>query len=167
MPRSHDCREFADGSIEIHADGGFTRLSFAGRDQTVAVAASTIRSVTVGEVIGEATPGFVFPTLPSSQWALVFLNIGIGFWDFGPGGTDILPLRQGQLEFGLPAQSPEGYAYDMVVFRFPNLSIAAAGITPIVADINAVPEPATVMLLATGLAAVARARRTHSSCRAV
>ena len=155
---AYDCREFGDGSIEIHSEGGSTRLSFVGRDQIVAVAASTIRRITWGEIIGDATPGFVFPTLPSSQWALVMLRTNLAAWDFGPGGSDILPLRQGEREFGKGIEPPDGYAYDHIVFRFPNLSIAASG-NILVADINAIPEPGTVVLLTSGLAAMVRLRR--------
>ena len=61
----YDCRGLGDGSIMITAGGESTRLSFAGREQTVAVAASDIRRITIGEIVGEATPGFVFPTLPT------------------------------------------------------------------------------------------------------
>ena len=157
---AYDCREFADGSIEIHTEGGSTRLSFVGRDQTVAVAVNTIRRITWGEIIGEATPGFVFPTLPSAQWALVVMHTSLATWDFGPGGSAVLPLRQGDWELGKAIEPPDGYAYEHIVFRFPNLSIAASG-NPLVADINAVPEPATVLLLTSGLVAVMRARRAR------
>jgi hypothetical protein len=168
-----DCRALADGSVEIRNGGEIATISFVGRDQTVAVAANTPRPVTLGEIVGEATPGFTFPTLASPQWAMVSLHLQIAhgnssaaggaFWSFAPGGGTSLPLLKGPFAVGVElATLPDGYEYRMLAYQFTTIasaSLPSNGMTPIVADVNAIPEPGTLLLLGGGLLALRSTRR--------
>jgi hypothetical protein len=87
---------------------------------------------------------------------------------FGPGGGTDLPLllsRSNYLAFPT-GQNPPGFQYNHLVYTlspFP-LSIRGQGLTDLTADVGAVPEPATLVFVGTGLllGAAGRRRTTRS-----
>jgi hypothetical protein len=174
-----DCQPVSGGSVEIRNGAEMASIAFAGLDQTVAVTANTPRRFTMGEFVGEATPGFTFPELPSPQWAMLSLSleirqpgadrteVGFVYWTFAPGGGDALPLLSGFFGTGVALAAPtDGYDYQMLAYDFSaieQISLRANGRTPITADVNAIPEPGTFLLLGSGLLAFRRVCRRKAS----
>jgi hypothetical protein len=86
---------------------------------------------------------------------------------FGPGGGSDLPLLSAPLDhFTLSVGvSPPGFTYNNIAYTFSPFpfSIVGNGVTALEAQAGAIPEPATMMLVGSGLALAALRRRRARS----
>ena len=158
-------------SVTINSGGNLATISFTGASADIQ-AGSTATRVTLGQFEGTASPGFTFPA-PGPEWPILMFDFTLTHsspvagatarrWWFGPGGSaTFLPFQQGESWMALPAgPNPPGYNYPTIVYSLLGMGIAANGVRVIQADVGAVPEPATLLLISTGLAGgMAYARR--------
>lgn len=141
---------------------GTATIAFTGVTDTFSVTNVARTRLTLGTFDITATPGFTYPVNTANPELSI---LGFRFqvqgpqevenflWTFGPGGGSTLPLQFGRFPFGLqPDVDPSpfgGVAFDLN----PPLLIPNAS-TPLTADASLVPEPATMVLIGTGLLGV-------------
>jgi len=154
-----------DRQATITFDGVTTALQVTNRAQPVALGTFDVVS----------TPGFTFPergnrNLPVLHFGLVFEHtsptpaIGRIGWTFGAGGRPELPILRGISTVGLPLDGYSAFVYTVRPFPF---RIPATGSLNLGADVGVVPEPGTMLLVGSGIAALVGARRRRGSAARV
>ncbi len=172
--RSIPCAGSGTDSITVGTGDQTATLTFRGVERSFQAGNVNTR-VNVGSIETVASPGFVWPTVAHPQWPI--LNFGISLthdspvaatrsrtWSFGPGGEPDIALRRsnGGTYSILPAgENPPGYYYTGIAYTYTPFpfSIPANGIARIDANVGAIPEPTTLLLLGSSVACGAYARR--------
>lgn len=154
-----------DGTNEItfNTPTGTATATFTGVSETYLATNEEQRPVALGQFTVTASPGFTFPVnlanpeLPIFAFRLNANGSQVLHWEFGPGGGTTLFQQVGDYNFWVtPDADPSPWAG--VVFEARPTSLVANATTDLQADISLVPEPSTMLLIGTGLAAIARRR---------
>ncbi len=162
------CSGGGTNSIVLGTGANSVALTFTGTDSTF-LAGNMAEPVTLGQVASSG-PGTTFPSQSNPNAAVFFLDLsitqssptagtrGLGF-GFGPGGGTEIPMLVGDGYTSFPTgPNPPGFHYTDIVYSvspFPfGLSATNGSVTQIVAEVGAVPEPASLLLFGTGIVGV-------------
>jgi hypothetical protein len=156
-----DCRSTipctGEGTSSLGFGGG--TLTFTGVSSTFDVTNRASGPIALGTFT--VSEGFVFPThpVPSQPAVRFWLNVKQST-PFATEMTKVWQLRGGVVQMGLDHFSLHGNyipGYTAIVYDLDPFPFASAG--TLAADVGLVPEPASMLLVATGLAGALAARR--------
>lgn len=171
------CAVNASGnSVTLGSGANTTTITFTGTGGTMLVGAAPLTPTLGRFEITTTGSGFTFPVLPNPNLAILNFTFTISHdtpvastrvlhWDFGPGGSTVLPPRVFDRHMAFPT-GPNPPNYNFIVYTFTPFGFPATnGGMDLVGTVGATPEPATLVLLGTGLAGAAygRVRRRRKS----
>jgi hypothetical protein len=174
---SASCFGSGTNAVTFGSGADTTTIAFTGVDTTLAIGNSAV-PVHLGQVSLTTTgAGFAFPDALNPNVGVLMMALTLThaspvmasrtrFWRFHPGG-DGLNLFMGQSYATFPlGANPPGFNYNLAVYTFNPFPFSLRpGMTDITADVGAVPEPATLMLVGSGVAAVLLRRRKRGAAR--
>lgn len=170
------CAGEGTNSVTFGSGADTATLTFTGMTRSIEVT-NRAQPVELGTFTAEATPGFTFPVRGNRNLPVLTFQLFLSqtspvadteraAWHFGPGGGTGLPLFRGNSFLIVPLMpTPGGPGYSAIVFTarpFP-FTLPANGTLDLTANVGVVPEPASLILLGSGLAGVAWSRRRRRS----
>ena len=161
------CSGEGTSSMTLHAGDEMVSFTFTGVDTSYLVKNVT-ETVPIGRFdVAASNPDFTFPTGSNDNKGIVQFVMTVThtepisrtnhvFWRFGPGGGSTLSVI-GQSYFSISSGLADypGIVYSISPHPF---ALPATGSVELAAQAGAVPEPASLLLAATGLAAALRKR---------
>jgi hypothetical protein len=165
------CTGSGTDTVTIHNGSDSATLTFQGVETAAEIGGHELTTVPLGRIASSASTDFIFPDLghPSNEvlWLTLSVeqtspvaDVGRVGWGFVPRGSVLEVLRGGDYFLLGAGPNPPGHGYFFVyTVRDVPFRLPANGAVDIVADAGAVPEPATLLLITTGMAGVGWARR--------
>jgi hypothetical protein len=164
------CMGQGTNSLTVLDGSDRATLTFTGLTQTFDVTNEAQR-ISLGSFQLTQTEGFVFP-VRNNNFQLPIVSFVLTahqdtpasrtkqpVWDFGPGGGTTLPLIIGQSAFAFGLDRSQ-FDYQQIVYSIrPFPFTINPGSTSFTADVGAIPEPGSLLLLGTGLIGAASALR--------
>lgn len=175
-----NCTGSGTNSVVFGSGGNTLTLTFTGANVTDLLVGAGKVPTTVGQIqIVASGSGFVFPVGGNGNLPVLFLHLGVNQTSPNAGGTGIVffafggstsllmaPLGKDWGATPISDLNPPGFSYTFLIYTFHDFTIPNSNaVVDVNADISAVPEPASVLLLSSGLGAILALRKKRSSKR--
>jgi hypothetical protein len=159
------CSGSGTNSVVFGSGGNTLTITFNGVNTTMLVGGQSVPTLAGQIQIVASGAGFVFPTSVNPNVPLLVLNLGITqsspaagtgsvlFNTNGGGGTS-LPVHTTFMDYAaLPTGPiPPGFGFTHIVFSFTSFTIPnTSGLVDVNANVVAVPEATTLLLLGSGV----------------
>lgn len=171
------CTGSGTDSITLHSGSGTATFTFTGASASDAVG-NVLVPMTLGTIEGSTTAGFLLEPLNvnTQLFRLAFtlaqsspaLGAGLLRWSFGPAFSRIGEEAQTYLVMPTGPQPPQ-FHYTSIIYtmRVTGFTLPPNGSRDIVADVGAVPEPTSLLLIGTGLVGAICSRRHREVARVI
>jgi hypothetical protein len=178
--RGIPCTGSGSNSITVGTGAETATISFLGVTNKSFRASAVNVPVFLGLFDASSSPGFTWPSYSNRNVPVLQFDLRLSHapdmplaatggqsWGFGPGGGTSLPVLNSIPPGGggnalLPlGANPPGFAYTAIAYTFTPypFSLPSNGSLALSANVGAVPEPGTMVLLGLSLAGAAYARR--------
>jgi hypothetical protein len=172
-PAGVPCSGTGTDSVTLGSGDNFATITFTGVADAAVQVGNRITPVSLGVFETSSTPGFVFPTRPSTSQPILLFDLLADVsspvavsksktWIGRPGGRpDLRLFPEASPVMSVPAgPNPPGSNYPTLVFTIRSpIVLSGAAPADVVADVGAVPEPATLVLVGTALVGAGWSRR--------